>query len=321
MKKIMGLLLLLVMVGCGEHAKAPLRIGVTSWPGYEVLAWAENKNLYAAAGVNVQIKSFDTDAAIRAAYERGEIDGMATTALGVLSTRELSSTRPPVTVFVLDYSNGADVILAREGLRSVSDLRNHKIAVEPGTINLYLLKRALEINKMKLDDVLVVTMPQGKMKEAFVNGEVDAVVSYPPVSVELFERPDVHEIFTSRDIPSEVVDLLMFDKKVLQLRAEDIANVLKAYQKALDNLNEEAYTFMAQREKIQVEALKKSLSEDLKLESLNSQEDYFAAGGRLERVFSIAQQVMHSSGDLKGSYASSELVARGPVRQAKADNK
>src|SRR5262249_60802320 len=115
----------------------------------------------------------------RRAYERGQIDGMASTLVELLQARD-HSPRSPQAVLVIDSSHGADALVAAPAVRDIAALRGRSVAIEPGSIGVFLLGRALESASASLDDVTLVPMDQQRMPAALARHQVDAAVCSPP---------------------------------------------------------------------------------------------------------------------------------------------
>ncbi|MBI1854182.1 MAG: ABC transporter substrate-binding protein, partial [Planctomycetes bacterium] len=215
-----------ILAGCGPEPAMPLRLGINSWPGYEVMYLAQEKGLFAAEGVNVRLVEYSSLGDTRRAFERGSVDGMLCTTVELLQARE-RSTRRPVAILMTDFSNGSDVILAREAVSSVADLRGKRVGVEVAALGPFLLSRALERAGLELADVSLVPMDQTDMPRAITEGRVDAVVAYPPASTETLRGGAIRTLFTSAEIPAEVVDVVVLDAAILERRALDAEAIVR----------------------------------------------------------------------------------------------
>ena len=120
-------------------------------------------------------------------------------------------------VYLPDYSNGGDLIIARRGIDSLEALAGKRVAIEPGTMNGYILARALAHRGVNLQAVRQVGMPQAEMHRALTHGEIDAAVTYAPFSVDMLKNPQLQPLFTTREIPGEVLDVLAIDASVVTL--------------------------------------------------------------------------------------------------------
>lgn len=300
-------------LGCEGEEKRPIRIGINPWPGYEFLYLAQEKGLFTQEGVPVRILEFSSLGDVRRAYERGQVDGMGCTLIEVLQTREHGARNLQV-FYVCDFSDGGDVLLAGPEIKSVADLKGKRVGVEPGSVNVFLLCRALQEAGLTLKDVEIISMHQLCLERTFSRGEVDAVVTYPPVSMRLLKKEGVHEIFSSRQIPGAVVDVLAMDEGVIERRREDVERIGRAFDRAVRysiEHPEESYGLMARREGIDVEEFERAAKKDIKVLRLGDQAGFFEPGGRLEQVIEETGGVMKEAGQIRKAVSAGDTVAKG----------
>lgn len=295
-------LVLLFAAACDiAEPKAPLSIGMNAWPGYEFLYLAQVKGFYEQEGVEVRLVEYGSLSDARRDFERGHLDAMASTLVEVLQAKHLSN-RSPEVALVADFSNGADVIVARKDITSLAQLRGKRIGVESASLNEFILARALQNAGLKLADVERVALDQAAMAEAFANGKIDALVTYPPASVEVLSQPDAHRLFGSDEIPGEVVDVVAFDESVFKKRPGDIKAVLRAWGRAVDyaQVNRaDAYAVMAAREGISAEEFTQAM-DGLHPVPLAEQGAYFVDGSRLADVLKLVDETLRSAGVISG---------------------
>jgi len=232
-----GLLSVFALSACSEAPSDPLRLGINPWPGYGALFLAANKGFFAEEGLDIELVELSSLSDVRRAFERGQVDGMASSLVEVLESARHSD-RKPVIALITDYSNGADVVLAREGVGDIASLKGQRIGLEAGTLNQFILARALAKGGLALDDVQIVNMPQLAMAEAVSRQEVDAVVSYPPISTDIARGGLVSEIFSSKDIPGEVADVVSFEREIAAEHSADIDAFVRAWGRAVSFSNE-----------------------------------------------------------------------------------
>lgn len=282
---------------------APLRIGINSWPGYEFLHLAKVKGLYEEEGVEVEIVEFSSLLDARRAFERGQIDGLGTTAVDVVISLGQTS-RSPRIVQVIDYSDGGDQILVDSSIGGIGDLRGKRVGLEAGTVGTYVLARALSSHGMSLSDIVPVPSDQISMAAAFEKGELDAVVTYPPFSPRLLSRGKAKEAFSSSSIPHEIVDVIAFDRATVDDRPEDVRRVLRAFWKARDLARSEpaaSIAIMARREGVTDSVFAEALNNGIHLVDVADQPSYLSRGGSLERVARYADSILRLEGAIDGT--------------------
>lgn len=301
MSRSLLITLLLLLGACSPPPPEPLRIAINPWPGFEYLYLAEQLNLFAAEGVQVQIIQLASANDSSRAYGLGQVDGYCTTPGGVLLSREQSGRQPQI-VHVTDYSNGGDVIVAKAPIRTLQQLIGKRVGVEPGSLNSYVLARALRRNGLAIEQLTLVNLGQTEMLEALQNGVLDAAVSYPPFSVPLLKGPTYQEIFTTRSIPGEVLDVIAFDASVLATRKLEVQAMLRALDEAYEYARvhpDEANRLMAARENLAPQEFAKIIRNDIQVLRAVDQPFYLGSHGLLMQALQNTQDVLLANDELQ----------------------
>lgn len=309
-KWLLLLALLAVLPGCPQQDDEPLRIGINAWPGYELLYLAQEKGFYRDEGLEVKLIEFGALSDARLAMERGQIDGAGTTLVEVLVVREHSQYSPQV-VQVIDASAGADVILASPAIKDAAALRGANIGMELGSLGVYLLARGLEQHGLKLADVKLVDMDQASMREAMTKGRLAAAVSYPPMSLNIMRDGTAKVIFSSAQIPGEIIDVIAVEAQVIQRRPADVAKLIRAYHQALRYTQQnpaEAYRIMAAREGITPEEFRVAFTDGIHVLSAAEQAAYFKPAGKLAMVMDTTDRILRQNGQIKGADRRADAV-------------
>ena len=228
--------------------RRPLRIGLVVWPVYEIPILA--RSLGRLDSRKVQILDYGSPAEALRAYQNGVVDGIGLATSYVIELLSFSS--DDRIVLVMDVSTGGDALLASANVESVRDLKGRRIAVENGSLGLLLLSRALEQGGLASTDVHVVPVDISGQRAAFNAGAVDAVVTYEPTRSTLMAG-GARDIFNSKMMPNEIVDVLVVHESVIRDRAETVAHLTDAWFYALDYLRQnplDAATRVAPREDV-----------------------------------------------------------------------
>ena len=123
-------------------------------------------------------------------------------------------------LIVGDYSNGNDAILVRDHLK-IKDLKGKAISLVELSVSHYMLARCLEMNGMKEKDVKVVNTSDSDIGPIFVsNKSQKVVVTWNPIVMEIEQTPGISKIFTSADIPGEVLDMMVVNTNTLKKHPE-----------------------------------------------------------------------------------------------------
>lgn len=284
MLRLLPLLLALLFSGCAPRPE--IRIGLNGWPGYDLLHLASRLGYFEAEGVEVRIVDFTSLADSRRAYERGQVDAIGTTPLETIIARG-NSPEPLQIIQIIDFSDGADVILARSGITSVSDLRGRTVGVEPGSVCLYVLSRALQQVGLGIDDVNLVAQSQNSLDAGMRNGVIDAIVSYPPISTLIVRDGVAEPIFSSAKIPGEVVDVLAVNTRILAERPDDVAAIIRAFYRArafLDKQPGQAIELMRQRAGLNADEYAAALGDGIRFVDASGQLAYLGPEGTLRDI-------------------------------------
>ncbi|MFQ5507974.1 MAG: ABC transporter substrate-binding protein [Leptospirillia bacterium] len=235
---------LTLVAGC-HKAEETLRIGTNVWPGYEPLYLARDLGYFDDTAVH--LVEYTSATQVLAAYRNGGIDAAALTLDEMIQLATHGT--PPELVLVMDVSDGADAVLGRANVRTLADLAGRRIGVENTALGGYMLSRTLEHGKLSRSDIEVVTLTVDEHERAFLNGDVDAVVTFEPVSSRLKNAGAVL-LFDSSGIPGEVVDVLVVRPEFRKAHRDTVGEVLDAWFQAVDFLEtrpDEAARYMKRR--------------------------------------------------------------------------
>ena len=211
----------------------PLRVGTNIWPGYEPLFLARSLGYY--EGHAIRLIEFSSSAEVIRAYRNGLIDVAAVTADEALL---ISATQPNHRiVLVCDFSNGADVLLARPEFHSIQELKGKRVGAEATILGAYMLARALEHGGLAVSDVQVVEVPLLEHESAFLSGKVDAIVTFEPRRSRLMAS-GARVLFDSSQIPGEIVDVLLTRQDLTDGQTRELGVFVSGWFRALDYLQE-----------------------------------------------------------------------------------
>lgn len=215
---------------------APLRIGYSDWPGWVAWEVAIEKEWFKEEGVDVKFEWFDYVASMDA-FAAGKLDGVGMTNGDALVTGATGA--KSVMIIMNDYSNGNDMVIGKHGINSVKDLKGKKIGVEIGFVSHLLLLNALKDNGMSEADVELVNVPTNETPQVLASGDVDAIVAWQPSSgMALNLVPGSKPIYTSKDEPGLIYDLLAVSPASLAAKRNEWKKVTKVWYRVVDYLND-----------------------------------------------------------------------------------
>jgi NitT/TauT family transport system substrate-binding protein len=308
---------ILGLASCSSY-EPPLRIALIRWPPFEFLHLAQEKGYFAEEGVEVRLIEFVAVNDTQRAFEHDKIDGGTFSLFQVLQNRD-QLTRKMQIPLVIDFSDGADVLMARPQIADVRSLRGHRVGATLSPLDIFFLTRALEKQGMSLQDVSLVYVRQGDMAEALRDGKVDAIASYPPNTTEIANAGIAHPIFSSSRIPGEIVDVLALDEAVVRKRPDDVAGVIRAFYRAVrfaQEHPEEAWQIMSARERVSPEEFRDALQAGITLVPLADQQKFLGENSTLPGVVARVSQVLKEKGLLSGVHAERDLLNGQPAALA-----
>ena len=272
----------------------PITIGYSDWPGWVAWDIADQKGFFKSEGANVKLTWFPVYTDSLNAFAAGQVDANCQTwgdSMGPLAQGVKMKA-----VIVNDNSAGNDAMIAAPGINSVKDLRGKKVATELGTVDHFLMLKALEANGMTEKDVQFTNIKVQDCPAAMIAKRVDAAVVWEPsISKILKDVKGSKKIFSSKDVPGSIPDLLVIKSDIVEKRPADVQKVVNAWYKAVDwwKANpDEAVKIMAKRTDTPV-----------------AEYQDFVKG---TRIFSAPQSAaaMQKSDKLTSLYTSGESVAK-----------
>lgn len=215
--------------GCSETSGPSLRLGCNSWPGYAPLFLARERRDFSAEAV--KLVEFPSTTEVLRAFGNGLLEAAAITLDEALLLREKGI--EVAIVLITDFSLGGDAILARPPATSLADMKGGRIGVEGTALGAYLLARALDALALGPDDFQVLQVSVDEQEKAFEEGRIDAIVTFEPVRSRLL-RQGATEVFSSRAIPGEIVDVVVVRADVLDRQPGKVRALVDGWYRALD---------------------------------------------------------------------------------------
>ncbi len=220
----------LPMSGCDDMQTStpPLRVGTNIWPGYEPLYLAQQLGKW--PDQQVRLIEYPSSTQVLRAFRNHSLEGASLTLDEVLKLRQ--DNIPLQVVLVHDVSTGGDAILARPGIDSIKLLKGKRIGVESGALGAYVITRALENAGLSISDVQIKPFPINLHQTVYLNHDVDAVVTFEPTRTILLNA-GAKEIFSSRDIPNEIVDVLVVHEDYIKRHPEVVRSLISGWFDAI----------------------------------------------------------------------------------------
>lgn len=244
MKKLANVLIVLIcfnfvilVLSCSKPGQgaAPIKIGIIDWTGYYPFILADKAGLFNTNNVQVRIERYASSKTVMQAMKDGEIQGAALTLDEVFSL--IGSGFKCKVVLILVYSMGGDMIIGQKDVGSIAELEGRTIGYAGTVLAQYLLERALDKNYERRLSVKLIEVQADNWLTAFKEKSVDALVCFNPVASILLNEEEGNLLFSSAEIPFEIIDVLIFSESFYDDNKAAITNILKSWFDALTYLD------------------------------------------------------------------------------------
>lgn len=232
----------------------PLRLGFNLWPGFMPWQVAQEKKLFQSNNVNVEITWFPVLSDQLTAFNTGKVD-VAGVTMGDFLIAVSNSVKAKV-ISVIDVSLGADAIVVAPTIDSIKQFSGKSASVEIGTVGHLLFLKALEKAGVSQNEVQIINQASDAAIAALIAGKTEIAYSYEPFVTQAVNSGKGKVVFSSKDVPGLVPDLMVVHQDVLERQPEAVQNLLEVWYQTLNyrsNHLEEALPIEAKQAGVSVE--------------------------------------------------------------------
>ena len=197
--------------------KESFRVAWSIYVGWMPWAYAAEKGIVDKwadkYGIEIEVVQINDYIESINQFSAGAFDGCVMTNMDALSIPAgggLDSTA----LIIGDFSNGNDGV-AVKGELGLADLKGRNINLVELSVSHYLLARALDAAGIAERELTVVNTSDADMVAAFKTPEVEAVVTWNPLLSEIAAEPGAKVLYTSADIPGEIIDMMVVNTETL----------------------------------------------------------------------------------------------------------
>jgi NitT/TauT family transport system substrate-binding protein len=210
-------IMVLVVTACGktEPPVQRLRLGCIEWPGfYHIIALSQQTNTH------FDIRVFPDNPTMNAALAKGEVDATAGVLLDALV---LAAHGTPLSIVAaIDYSNKADVILARPEINQLTQLTGKRISFEG--VNSFSHLFVLDVlagAQISESSIKALDLSASEVPKALVEGRIDAGHTWGPLA-EAAVRDGYRVLATAGDRPGSITEVLAIRNDVISARRSEV---------------------------------------------------------------------------------------------------
>jgi NitT/TauT family transport system substrate-binding protein len=161
----------------------------------------------------------------------GTVESACLTMDEVLTSREKGIDL--VVVAILDFSHGADVVMASPKITSQQDVRGKTIGVESTATGAVMLNSFLQSVRLSPAEITIRYLTVDQHEAAFQSGQVDMLVTYEPVKSRL-EQAGLVTLYDSSKNPNQIFDVLVVSRPFTLSHKAQLSHLLRTHFKALN---------------------------------------------------------------------------------------
>lgn len=234
-------------------ATPPIRLGCSyDWPGWWPWAIAQERKLFEAHGVNVELRWFDDYYGALEALTQGMLDANCQVFNDAVAIADQAVNGEAV-VLVTDNSDGNDKIVVTEKIETPSSLAGHKVGVEKGKLTDFLLTLILDKAGISRDVVDIQYLNTAVGAIAFATGQLDAVVAWQPDWLTALKRPNSQELLSSHNFPGAIPQVVVVTQKVITEQADGVQALIDTWFDTLEYIHlhpEDSEAIMLRRSRL-----------------------------------------------------------------------
>jgi NitT/TauT family transport system substrate-binding protein len=279
-------------------------------------------SIYDKKGVKVSFKIIDdwTDGA--AALATDNVDVMLTTAdVWAKDYAQFKSRGFGAHAFLMvDWSRGADGVIAAKGINSLKDLVGKKVAFAPYTPSHFLLYTGLKesgLSAAQRSEIFsqgIHTKDGIEPATLFAQQKVDAAVAWDPdMSDAVAKRPGSRKIYDTHTNKNLIADILVVSDRFATRNPQTVIKFAQGWLEGVKFINDQparAYTLIGEIKDFNIPTdLAKTMLGGVKLANGDDHKAFFGAAGvpsDYVHIFETAQDMYREEGVLKGAASNPE---------------
>jgi len=279
-------------------------------------------SIYSKKGLKVSFRIIDDWTEGAAALATNNVDVMLTTAdvwakdYGQFKARGFGARA----FFMVDWSRGADGVIAAQGINSLTDLAGKKVAFAPYTPSHFLLWTGLRGSGLSVQqrnqvfDHGIHTKDGIEPATLFAQQKVDAAVAWDPdMSDAVGKRPGSRKIYDTHQASKLIADILVVSDRFAAQNPQTLIKFAEGWLEGVQFIKSQparAYTLIGSLKDFNIPTdLAKTMLGGVVLADAAENKTFFGSAGAASdysRIFKSAQQMYEETGVLKGAPADPE---------------
>jgi len=239
--------LIILVAGCGKDNKLnkPLKIGVLPIEDTLPFCVAQEKGYFTDEKVKVELVPFQSAVERDSAFQAGQTDGQITDLVAAALLQNAGVEHQVVmTTLGIKQGEGRFAVLAApgSGITGVEQLKGTEIAVSQNSVIEFVTDQLLIGQGFKSDEIKKIAVPKIPVRlEMLLKNQVKAATLPDPLATYAETKGAKVILDNTSENVSQVV--LIFRKDVLKTQKEEVSGVLKAYARAVKDIDANPESF------------------------------------------------------------------------------
>jgi len=279
-------------------------------------------SIYSKKGLTVSFKIIDDWTEGAAALATNNVDVMLTTAdvwakdYAQFKARGFGARA----FFLVDWSRGADGVIAAQGINSLKDLAGRKVALAPYTPSHFLLWTGLKdsgLSAQQREQIFangIHTKDGIEPATLFAQQKVDAAVAWDPdMSDAVAKRPGSKKIYDTRQASKLIADILVVSDRFAAQNPQTVIKFAEGWFEGVEFIKAQpsrAYALIGAIKDFNIPTdLARTMLGGVVLADAAAHKAFFGAPGGpsdYARIFKTAQEMYREAGVLKGAASDPE---------------
>ncbi|OQW95743.1 MAG: hypothetical protein BWK79_01360 [Beggiatoa sp. IS2] len=166
-------------------------------------------------------------------FINGKVDAVAITNIDAIA-RLIKHNIEADVILITSYSNGSDAVLLH--VDTNTDIRGQTVAVVEYSAKHYLLDRYLMRNQIPFESVKLRNVPESDLPATFISQDVYGVAAGNPNMDRILQEQQAKILFDSRQIPNEIMDLIVVKREILTAHPDFAKALLAAWFSVMEKL-------------------------------------------------------------------------------------
>ena len=213
------------------------------WPGWDTFQLGVGRYEQDHTAFKTTFKQSEDYGAALKDFQLGKVNAATLTIYEAILAK--SSGIPLKILLLLDYTIGSDGIVAAKGIDRLSGIKGKIIGVEKGTIAHFTVLKGLEKAGISAKEVIIKNYANSDLlQQAFSNGEISVVGTYEPYMSIMVNENDGHVVFSSKEIPRAICDVLFVNADVIKKYPGVAQHWVNAWQSILHDKDLQPETYL-----------------------------------------------------------------------------